>query len=171
MPQQSADRDPGAARESTPRPPAPQTVMHSNGGFAAWFAGFAKSAAGLAGSGWAFGLAVVAVVGWGLLGPRFHYSDTWQLVINTLSSVVTFMMVFLIQNTQNRDSKALHLKLDELIRAVQGARTRLVHLEDLSDEELGDLQTQFKQLHDRLSEHERREAEERHAARHQDHAA
>ena len=136
-----------------------------------WFRHFAHRNADTVGSPWAFFLAIVVVVAWALTGPMFHYSDTWQLIINTGTTILTFLMVFLIQNTQNRDAKALHLKLDELIRAVQGARTRLVHLEDLSDEELSDLQTQFKQLHDRLSEHERREAEERHAARHEDHAA
>jgi low affinity Fe/Cu permease len=73
---------------------------------------------------------------WALTGPVFHFSDTWQLVINTGTTIVTFLMVFLIQNTQNRDAKAMHLKLDELIRAVQGARNRLVDLEKLSDEEL-----------------------------------
>jgi low affinity Fe/Cu permease len=76
----------------------------------------------------------------------FHFSDTWQLIINTGTTIVTFLMVFLIQNTQNRDAKAMHLKLDELIRAVQGARNRLVDLEALSDEELKKLEDQFKNL-------------------------
>ena len=73
---------------------------------------------------------------WAVLGPRFRYSDTWQLVINTTTTIVTFLMVFLIQNAQNRDARAIQLKLDELIRAVQGARTGMVRLEELSDEEL-----------------------------------
>jgi low affinity Fe/Cu permease len=76
----------------------------------------------------------------------FHYSDTWQLVINTGTTIITFLMVFLIQNTQNRDAKAIHLKLDELIRGVKGARTHLVELQELSDEELERLQEQFKRL-------------------------
>jgi len=78
--------------------------------------------------------AVVLIVMWAVLGPIYHYSDTWQLVINTATTIVTFLMVFLIQNTQNRDAKAIQLKLDELIRGVQGARTGLVRLEELSDE-------------------------------------
>ncbi len=86
---------------------------------------------------------------WGLTGPVFHYSDTWQLVINTATTVITFLMVFLIQNTQNRDTKALHLKLDELLRGVGGARTSLVNLENLSDEELDGLQKQFERIKQR----------------------
>ena len=84
---------------------------------------------------------------WAVSGPFFGFSDTWQLVINTATTVLTFLMVFLIQNTQNRDAKAIHLKLDELIRAVQGARNQLVDLEDLSDAELEKLQQEFHQLH------------------------
>jgi low affinity Fe/Cu permease len=94
----------------------------------------------------AFGLALLIIITWGLTGPAFHYSDTWQLVINTGTTIVTFLMVFLIQNTQNRDSQAIHLKLDELIRAVARARNELVDLEDLSDEELERLQEQFEML-------------------------
>jgi len=80
----------------------------------------------------------------------FGYSDTWQLVINTGTTIVTFLMVFLIQNTQNRDAKAIHLKLDELIKGVTGARTGMVDLEDMSDEELEKLQKEFRRLHERL---------------------
>jgi low affinity Fe/Cu permease len=87
---------------------------------------------------------------WAITGPIFNFSDTWQLIINTGTTIVTFLMVFLIQNTQNRDAKAIHLKLDELIKAVKGARTRLVDLEDLSDEELEKLQGEFKRLHEQL---------------------
>jgi len=75
---------------------------------------------------------VFIIVAWALTGPRFHYSDTWQLIINTGTTIVTFLMVFLIQNTQNRDAKAVHLKLDEVIRAVKGARNQLVNLQELS---------------------------------------
>src|SRR5438093_7234223 len=121
-----------------------------------WFRCFAHASADAVGSPWAFFAAIVLVIAWAVTGPAFHYSDTWQLVINTGTTILTFLMVFLIQNTQNRDAKALHLKLDELIRAVQGARTRLVHLEQLSDDELADLQDQFKQLHDRLARHHAR---------------
>jgi low affinity Fe/Cu permease len=93
--------------------------------------------------------AVVLIVVWALLGPVYHYSDTWQLVINTATTIVTFLMVFLIQNTQNRDAKAIQLKLDELIRGVQGARTGLVRLEELSDEELKELESSFERLRSR----------------------
>jgi low affinity Fe/Cu permease len=93
-----------------------------------------------------FVIAVGVIIVWAASGPMFHYSDTWQLVINTGTTIVTFLMVFLIQNTQNRDAKAMHLKLDELIRAVQGARNRLVDLEKLSDDELKKLEEQFTRL-------------------------
>ena len=102
------------------------------------------------GSPLAFLAAMVLVIVWAAMGPVFHYSDTWQLVINTGTTILTFLMVFLIQSTQNRDATAIHLKLDELIRAVKGARTSLVRLEEFSDEELTALQEQFRRLHDRL---------------------
>jgi low affinity Fe/Cu permease len=98
-----------------------------------------------------FFLAVGMVLAWAVTGPTFHYSDAWQLVINTGTTILTFLMVFLIQNTQNRDAKAIQLKLDELIRAVEGARTKLVRLEDMTDDEIAELQGQFKRLHDRLA--------------------
>jgi low affinity Fe/Cu permease len=110
------------------------------------FRHFARTASAVLGSAWAFIGALVIIGVWGLTGPMFHFSDTWQLIINTGTTIVTFLMVFLIQNTQNRDAKAMHLKLDELIRAVQGARNRLVDLEALSDEELKKLEDQFKNL-------------------------
>ncbi|MCC6860496.1 MAG: low affinity iron permease family protein [Bryobacterales bacterium] len=107
---------------------------------------FAHRAADAVGSPAAFiaGLAVLVV--WALSGPLFGYSDTWQLVINTGTTIVTFLMVFLIQNTQNRDSRAVHLKLDELIRSVRRARNEMVGLENLSDEELDALQQEFTRL-------------------------
>jgi low affinity Fe/Cu permease len=101
------------------------------------------------GSAWAFAIAILTIVVWGVTGPRFHYSDTWQLVINTGTTIVTFLMVFVIQNTQNRDSKAIQLKLDELIRAMKGARNKLVDLEELSDAELKKLEEEFQRLHKR----------------------
>jgi len=116
------------------------------------FRRFASTASEVLGSAWAFILAAVSIAAWALTGPIFHFSDTWQLMANTGTTLVTFLMVFLIQNTQNRDAKAIHLKLDELIRGVKGARTGLVDLEDLSDEELAQLQKQFQALHERLSE-------------------
>jgi low affinity Fe/Cu permease len=98
------------------------------------------------GTPWAFGLALLAVIVWAAVGPLFGYSDTWQLTINTGTTIVTFLMVFVIQHTQNRDAQVLQLKLDELIRAVESARTELVDMEDLSDEELHRLQHQFEAL-------------------------
>lgn len=98
------------------------------------------------GSAYAFLFAVLIVVVWATTGSIFNYSDTWQLVINTGTTIVTFLMVFLIQNTQNRDGKAVQLKLDELIRATKGARNAYVGLEDLSDAELAELDKEFKSL-------------------------
>jgi low affinity Fe/Cu permease len=100
----------------------------------------------LTGSPAAFIFAALSIIVWAAMGPMFHYSDTWQLVINTATTIITFLMVFLIQNTQNRDTKAMQLKLDELLRAVQGARTSMVNLESLSDEELDQMQEQFERL-------------------------
>lgn len=100
------------------------------------FLRFAQWTAQWAGSAYAFMLALGTVIIWGLTGPIYKYSDTWQLVINTGTTIITFIMVFLIQNTQNRDGKALQLKLDELIRATEGAHSVLMDLEKLSDEEL-----------------------------------
>jgi len=110
------------------------------------FRKFSQTTSKLVGSSWAFILAVLIVLVWALTGPIFHYSDTWQLVINTGTTIITFLMVFLIQNTQNRDAKAIHLKLDELIKGVSGARTSLVNIEELSDQDLERLQQQFQRL-------------------------
>jgi low affinity Fe/Cu permease len=129
-------------------------LERSNGqscaGFRGWFRFCAQWIATATGSPWAFLIAVVTIVVWALLGSVFHYSDTWQLVINTATTIVTFLMVFLIQNTQNRDTKALHLKLDELLRGVSGARTSFVSLENMSDEELERLQKEFDRIKRRL---------------------
>lgn len=100
------------------------------------FRKFARLSARWTGRPSAFILAVVFILVWIVTGPIFHFSDTWQLVINTATTIVTFLMVFLIQNTQNRDSAAMHVKLDELLRAVQGAHTAMADLEDLTEEEL-----------------------------------
>jgi low affinity Fe/Cu permease len=115
-----------------------------------FFRKFAHGSAAAVGSPYAFLLGVLIIVVWGISGPAFGYSDTWQLVINTGTTIVTFLMVFLIQNTQNRDAKAMHLKLDELIRAMSSARNRLVHLEDLSDADLAKLEEEFKKLHEKV---------------------
>src|SRR4051794_27845966 len=111
-----------------------------------FFRKFARHTSNGVGSPWSFVGAVAIIVGWGLTGPLFHFSDTWQLVINTGTTIITFSMVFLIQNTQNRDAIALHLKLDELIRSLKGARNKLIDLEELSDAELEALRLEFHRL-------------------------
>jgi low affinity Fe/Cu permease len=110
------------------------------------FGVFARRASSVLGSAWAFVVAILIIVIWAATGHTFGYSDTWQLIINTGTTIVTFLMVFLIQNTQNRDAKAVHLKLDELIRALSGARNKLVDLEKLSDDELKTLESEFEKL-------------------------
>jgi low affinity Fe/Cu permease len=110
------------------------------------FGRFAGVASAWLGSKWAFLGAGSIVAAWVLLGPAFHYSDSWQLVINTGTTIVTFLMVFLIQNTQNRDARAINLKLDELIRAIGSARNQMIDIESLSDLELDLLQAQYKKL-------------------------
>jgi len=107
------------------------------------FAGSASRATGKAGT---FVLAALVVIGWAVTGPLFHYSDTWQLVINTGTTIVTFLMVFLIQNTQNRDSQALHVKMDELIRAMDGAHNRLIDLEDADEDVLQAMAERYRVL-------------------------
>ena len=113
------------------------------------FSQFAHATSVWSGNPLAFLAAVGLVIVWVLTGPIFNYSDTWQLVINTGTTIVTFLMVFLIQNTQNRDSKAAHLKLDELIRALEGARDHLVDLEKLSDDDLKNLEGEFERVRKR----------------------
>jgi low affinity Fe/Cu permease len=117
-----------------------------------WFRRFASRTADVVGRSYAFILAVGVLCIWASTGPLFHFSDTWQLVINTGTTIVTFLMVFLIQNTQNRDAHAIHLKLDELIRANKNARNSLLALESMSDDELVTLQREFEQLRDRVAE-------------------
>jgi low affinity Fe/Cu permease len=112
------------------------------------FARFANEASRAVGSGAAFGAAIGVVVVWSLSGPLFNYSDTWQLVINTGTTIVTFLMVFLIQNTQNRDSAATQLKLDELIRSTRGAHNALLDLEKLSTKDLESLRALYQKLAD-----------------------
>jgi len=117
-----------------------------------FFHAFARRSAIVMGSPWSFVIASALCLVWAVTGPLFRYSDTWQLVINTATTVLTFLAVFLIQNTQNRDGLAIQLKLDELLRAVKAARTRLVNLEECSEEELEQLHEEFQ----RLQAHERR---------------
>lgn len=100
------------------------------------FRKFAHKCSAVAGSPLAFGISVLIILAWAAMGPMFHYTDTWQLIINTSTTIVTFLMVFLIQNTQNRDSRSLHLKIDELIRANKHARNMMINLDESSDEEL-----------------------------------
>ena len=111
-----------------------------------WFLRFANGAARATGKPFTFVLAVAVVAIWAISGPLFHYSDTWQLVINTGTTIVTFLMVFLIQNTQNRDSEAMHVKMDELIRALEGAHNALLDLEELEDDELDRVRERYRKL-------------------------
>jgi low affinity Fe/Cu permease len=110
------------------------------------FSGLARWAAYLLGTPAAFAAAGATVVLWAIMGPLFGYSDTWQLVINTGTTIVTFLMVFLVQNTQNRDARALHLKLDEVLRSMKDARNKLIDLENCTDEELERIERQFRAL-------------------------
>ena len=115
-----------------------------------YFRRIAAAAAVWVGSAWAFVVALLLVIGWLATGPIFGFSDTWQLVINTFTSLVTFLMVFIIQNSQNRDSKAMLLKLDELIRSSAGARNQLLNLESVSEEEFVRLESEFQRLRTRF---------------------
>ena len=110
------------------------------------FRRFSAKTSVIVGSSWAFILAVLIIVVWAATGPAYNYNDTWQLVINTGTTIITFLMVFLIQNTQNRDAKAIHLKLDELIKATQGARNKMLDLDSLSDDQLKELEEDYKRI-------------------------
>ncbi len=125
-----------------------------------WFSRFASSTAQIVGHPYIFFAAVVVLLLWAASGPYFHYSDTWQLIINTGTTIVTFLVVFLIQNTQNRDAKALHLKLDELIRSHHPANDDLIDIQKLSDEELDELEKRYEAI--------RKACEARRAARKSD---
>ncbi len=110
------------------------------------FSEIARQSADALGSAWGFAAACALVLTWAVAGPIFQFSDAWQLIINTGTTIATFLMVFLIQNTQNRDARALHLKLDELIRSKRDARNRLIDLEDCTDQELDALKREFEAL-------------------------
>lgn len=110
------------------------------------FTRFAKWASRMTGRPGTFFLAVAVIIVWAITGPLFHFSDTWQLVINTGTTIITFLMVFLIQNTQNRDTEVLQIKLDELIRALEGAQNVLLDLEELSDDELDQMRDEYEKL-------------------------
>jgi low affinity Fe/Cu permease len=153
------------SRQSDPtNPQACPACTKKAGRFNEVFRKLASSAANAVGSKWAFIIAVLLIALWAASYPLFKKMNdgfnTWQLVINTLTTIITFLMVFLIQNTQNRDAKALHLKLDELIRGVKGARTRLVNLQECSDEELEELQQQFERTRLRETRKVENQAEE-----------
>lgn len=113
------------------------------------FRKFSAKISSIVGTPYAFLIAFLVVLTWFITGPTFHYSDTWQLVINTSTTIVTFLMVFLIQNTQNRDTRATQLKLDELIKSMKGARNSMMNIEQLSDEELDQLQIEFMEWRDK----------------------
>jgi low affinity Fe/Cu permease len=113
-----------------------------------WFQSFATRAATIAGNRWSFIFAVGLIAVWAVTGPYYHYSDTWQLVINTGTTIITFLMVFLIQNSQNRDARALHLKLDEVIRSIHVADDQMIDVEKMSDEELDRLSEMYTRVRD-----------------------
>ena len=110
------------------------------------FTRFAKATSRLTGRPITFSIAIAIIIIWAFTGPLFHYSDTWQLVINTSTTIITFLMVFLIQNTQNRDSEAIHIKLDELIRAMEGAHNALLDLEELEEDDLDRIRGDYEKL-------------------------
>jgi low affinity Fe/Cu permease len=134
------------------------------------FRRFAARVAHAVGTPWAFAAAVLVILVWVVSGPMFHWSDTWQLVINTSTTIVTFLVVFLIQNTQNRDAKAIHLKLDELIWSIKEARNALVDVEDLTDEELEVLAEEFKAIHARAEQAKKELGSRRRGERHPHHS-
>ena len=112
----------------------------------AWYSRFTKNAARFCGKPRTFILALAVIVAWVVTGPLFHYSDTWQLVINTATTIVTFLMVFIIQNTQNRDTEAIQVKLDELIRSTQGAHNAILDLEELEEDKLDSFRRRYQAL-------------------------
>ena len=115
-------------------------------GFRRWWGEAARWTVDATGSAWAFLAAVLVILAWAVTGPIFHFTDTWQLVINTGTTIVTFLMVFLIQNTQNRDTEAIQVKLDELIRATKGAHNALLDLEELEEEKLESFRRRYQAL-------------------------
>jgi low affinity Fe/Cu permease len=117
-----------------------------NGHSSQSFQTIASQASAIVGSKWAFSAACATIVLWAVLGPYFHYSDTWQLVVNTATTIVTFLMVFLIQNSQNRDARAIHLKLDEVIRSIKFAHNEMIDIEKLSDEELESMSKTYQSI-------------------------
>jgi low affinity Fe/Cu permease len=157
MPQQRPSPEPlgRPSRSATPiiRPRTDAPVRETDtlrGRLYVLFGEFSNRTAIIIGSPWAFIVAVVSIVVWAVSGPLFGFSDTWQLIVNTATTVVTFLIVFLIQHTQNKDARAIQLKLNEILAALEGASNRLINIEKLSDAELDHLQQQFEHLASRL---------------------
>jgi low affinity Fe/Cu permease len=145
VPRASPAVPPIRTRANAPRATACTRLQY--GAHMKWlFNKFAQRASQAVGSPYAFIAAIALLIGWLASGPAFHYSDTWQLIINTSTTIITFLMVFLIQNSQNRDATGLHLKLDELIRATKGARNSMIDLAKLSDAQLRSLEDEYKRL-------------------------
>ncbi len=124
-----------------------------------WFGPFASTTSGWLGSRWGFGAAAVFILIWALTGPIFHYSDTWQLIINSVTNIVTFLMVFLLQNSQNRDAKAINLKLDELIYSISSAKNHMIDIEKLSDRELELMATRYETIRKKYRDPESKSSE------------
>jgi low affinity Fe/Cu permease len=164
-PGMSEGRSDGATPPGVPSAPAssssahhPRSAGHGEGSLQDWFRRFAHRVSIVVGKAGAFCTALVVIVVWGVTGPLFGFSDTWQLIINTSTTIVTFLMVFLIQSTQNRDAAAIHLKLDELIRATRSARNGMLALEQLSDEQLEELEHEFERLRNAAQQKRERSA-------------
>jgi len=134
-------------------------MAHNGNGTGRGFHVFATQAANWVGTKWAFLVALLTIVGWLISGPYFHYSDTWQLIINTGTTVITFLVVFLIQNTQNRDARAIHLKLDEIIKSIDKAHNEMIDIEHLSDAELQRLAEKYQKVREEYDVRSRRDRE------------
>jgi low affinity Fe/Cu permease len=132
-----------------PYRPSVEKPVADTPGSPVWFRRFSARCSVYVGSRWAFFVAVLITAGWAAVGPVFRYSDTWQLIINTGTTIVTFLMVFLIQNTQNRDAKAINLKLNELIHAISKARNQMIDIENLTDAELDVLSARYQAIRDK----------------------
>jgi low affinity Fe/Cu permease len=137
---------------------SPAKRVQTNKSPSDWFAHFSSQASSYVGSRWAFAGAVLVIAVWAITGPIYHYSDTWQLIINTGTTIVTFLMVFLIQNTQNRDARAINLKLDELIHAIGTAKDQMINIENLSDDELTVLSARYEKIRKECLRREKKSA-------------
>ena len=132
--------------DNSKAPSHPNNGKNEQGRVGKQFHLLAATVSAVVGSKWAFSAALLIIAGWAMSGPYFHYSDAWQLVVNTATTIITFLMVFLIQNTQNRDARAIHLKLDEIIRSIRHAHNEMIDIEKLSDEELEALSAHFEEI-------------------------